>query len=330
MGGKTITLWRERSIADILRRGNLRPAATEFEFGDACSRGGVGPLKSTALLTRDSRDLATSNPQDENLDCAGVYRRTVRAGLSRVWENVFDWEHLPALHEQDFHSVDLEDCGSWGWRVRLLNQPGVTSRQQIIEMRADKKAGGYRVETLNGPGTGSVVRTMLKRRSSRRTDVNVDFLVPRGSRNLAAIGARYAELYARLWDQDEAMMMRRERVIAARRRSRNTHPRPKTLGTIADVRDRLPRLVSFGGERFRLVELDGKLIAHAVTCPHWLGPLDQTTIVDGCIRCPWHGYRFDIRTGASADGRNLSLPRAPDVVTEAGRVCLVPAHNETG
>jgi phenylpropionate dioxygenase-like ring-hydroxylating dioxygenase large terminal subunit len=51
---------------------------------------------------------------DTHLDCAGTYRRTVRAGLDRVWENVFDWEHLPALHEQDFYAVELLDSGPWG------------------------------------------------------------------------------------------------------------------------------------------------------------------------------------------------------------------------
>jgi nitrite reductase/ring-hydroxylating ferredoxin subunit len=117
-------------------------------------------------------------------------------------------------------------------------------------------------------------------------------------------------------------MMRRERVLARRRRSRGRNPRSKVLGLIADVRARVPLVVEFGGEPFRIVELEGRLVAHAATCPHWLGPLDQAMVVDGCIRCPWHGYRFDVRTGASADGRGLSLPRAPEVVIVDGQVSL--------
>jgi nitrite reductase/ring-hydroxylating ferredoxin subunit len=63
------------------------------------------------------------------------------------------------------------------------------------------------------------------------------------------------------------------------------------------------------------------LIAHSAICPHLLGPLteevDAVTAPDAdgppaCqVRCPWHGYRFDIRSGRSVDGRSLRLPPAP-------------------
>src|SRR5262249_39329520 len=159
----------------------------------------------------------------------------------------------------------------------------------------------------------SEIRTALLPCSANRTAVSVEFLVPRTGHDLAAIGARYAGIYKRLWDQDEAMMMRRDRIIEARRRTRSANPRGRTLGRESEVRARAPLIVRFGGEPFRIVDLEGELLAHAVTCPHWLGPLDQAAVVDGCVRCPWHGYRFDVRTGLSADGRNLSLPRPPRI-----------------
>jgi hypothetical protein len=33
------------------------------------------------------------------LTLAATYKREVHAGIERIWENVLDWEHLPALHE---------------------------------------------------------------------------------------------------------------------------------------------------------------------------------------------------------------------------------------
>jgi nitrite reductase/ring-hydroxylating ferredoxin subunit len=239
-----------------------------------------------------------------------------------VWENVFDWEHLPALHEQDFHAVELLDSGSWGWRTRLVNQPGDASRAQILEMRADKRARRYVVSTLEGPGKGSQIATTLTARSLHRTEVNVEFLVPGAARNYFFIVAGYVEIYTRLWDQDETMMVRRERILSARRRRRRVAPKRKNLGLLAQVRASLPLLVPFGSETFRIVEMEDEMIAHAVTCPHWLGPLDETAIIDGCIRCPWHGYRFDVRTGANLDGHSLSLPCPPKVVVANGRVSL--------
>jgi nitrite reductase/ring-hydroxylating ferredoxin subunit len=41
-------------------------------------------------------------------------------------------------------------------------------------------------------------------------------------------------------------------------------------------------------------------------------------VEDGCVRCPWHGYRFDLRTGLSADGRGLRLAPAPEVRVDPG------------
>ena len=40
---------------------------------------------------------------------------------------------------------------------------------------------------------------------------------------------------------------------------------------------------------------------HAV-CAHAGGPLDQGSIVDGCIECPWHGSRFRLTDGLARRG----------------------------
>ena len=40
---------------------------------------------------------------------------------------------------------------------------------------------------------------------------------------------------------------------------------------------------------------------HAV-CAHAGGPLDQGTIVDGCVQCPWHGSRFRLSDGLARQG----------------------------
>ncbi len=89
----------------------------------------------------------------------------------------------------------------------------------------------------------------------------------------------------------------------------------------------MPRLVEYDGEPFRILECeDERLLAHAGSCPHWLGPLDQAVRQNGILRCPWHGYRFDMRTGESVDGRGYRLAPAPRVPADpvTGEASLVP------
>jgi len=55
------------------------------------------------------------------------------------------------------------------------------------------------------------------------------------------------------------------------------------------------------------VQVDGKIIAlfnlegsyHAIddTCPHRGGPLSQGPVEAGVVTCPWHGSRFNVKSG---------------------------------
>jgi nitrite reductase (NADH) small subunit len=196
----------------------------------------------------------------------------------------------------------------------------------VIELRTDKAAGCYVTTTLEGRGAGTEIRVMLAPVEPDLTDVAVEFHLPEDRpERLELLGQAYAQTYARLWDEDEAMMQERERMLRSSSISRSPSE-PVDLGTEAEVRARLPLTFSFGGQAFRLVELNGALVAHATTCPHWLGPLGDAPVVDGQVRCPWHGYAFDVATGACLTKPSLTLERAPAIVAEQGRVwaCAAP------
>lgn len=263
-----------------------------------------------------------------NLNLAGRYIRDVAASLERVWENVSDWEHLPSLHSDVFVAAELLSEHPGGWHARILSQPGDLARAQILRLDTDRVAGSYRVTTVEGPGRGTEIFTRLTPRSPGITGIVAEFHVTETEpARLAKIGERYAETYARLWDEDEAMMIHREHALAARLIARKAvDPSPLDLGDVHEVQNSLPLIVEFGGERFRLLELDGGLVAHGAVCPHWLAPLDETSVVDGCLRCPWHGYLFDVRTGRSADDHGSRLATPPRVVLSDGHVWLEAAN----
>jgi nitrite reductase (NADH) small subunit len=42
---------------------------------------------------------------------------------------------------------------------------------------------------------------------------------------------------------------------------------------------------------------DGSVRVLDNSCPHVGGPLVDGAIHDGCVVCPWHGWRYDLRSG---------------------------------
>jgi len=204
----------------------------------------------------------------------------VAASLARIWENVLDWEHLPWLHRDTFAAIRPLVTSREGWCAAVDLQGG--SEPLVIEVVLERAAMRYHTRTLEGPGAGTDIVTVLTPADAGRTRVDVAFHLPEvDPAAVAALGAFYRTVYAKLWDEDEAMMIRRQAVL-------DGAPAPAC------------REVVVGDLRRRFVPV----------CPHLGGPLEDAPVTDGCVTCPWHGYRFDLRTGRSADGRGLTLRMA--------------------
>ena len=77
-----------------------------------------------------------------------------------------------------------------------------------------------------------------------------------------------------------------------------------------------------------VVAIGDELVAHATECPHLFGPLDRCEVEGDEIVCPWHGYRFDVRTGRSRDGRSLRLRTAPRLEIDGATGHLI-AHAQS-
>ena len=57
------------------------------------------------------------------------------------------------------------------------------------------------------------------------------------------------------------------------------------------------RLVDVNGRSIALFNVDGRFFALDNTCTHRGGPLAEGEISGHEVTCPWHGARFDVRTG---------------------------------
>ena len=55
--------------------------------------------------------------------------------------------------------------------------------------------------------------------------------------------------------------------------------------------------VRVGDLYIAVFESEGTLHAVDNVCLHVGNPLDDSPVSGGCITCPWHGWRYDLRTG---------------------------------
>jgi hypothetical protein len=113
----------------------------------------ITPIPIFARIDRDALGVAPG------LQLAATYVREVEANIRRVWENVFGWEHFPALHAEYFCDVRLLEEHARGWRVAVTRQPGGPNRRIVIELDAEREPARYRVRIMKGqapaPRSGS-------------------------------------------------------------------------------------------------------------------------------------------------------------------------------
>ena len=251
---------------------------------------------------------------------AGTYQRELPVTLERLYENAIDWEHLPYLHRSSFSRIECIEAGDWGFRARTWAQPYDERRGFVIELRLDRELRRWITTTLDGPGAGTEIWTHAFALGEQRTQVVVDFFVPGlDAARRAEVGRYYTELYAQLYDEDVWMMSARQAQldVTGLRGAEDAAAVPIILGSLAEVRARLPITIQSGARKFRIVQSGGDLIAYSIVCPHLLGPLGECEVRDGIVECPWHGYRYDIRTRRCVSGANISLAPAPKVIVSA-------------
>ena len=58
------------------------------------------------------------------------------------------------------------------------------------------------------------------------------------------------------------------------------------------------KLADVNGRRVVLARVGEQVYACAATCPHRGGPLGEGKLTGARLTCPWHGWMFDVRTGA--------------------------------
>jgi vanillate O-demethylase monooxygenase subunit len=91
----------------------------------------------------------------------------------------------------------------------------------------------------------------------------------------------------------------------------------------SDVAEGAVVAVRLLGEDWAVARIDGELVALPDRCPHRWSPLSAGCVVDGTVRCAYHGYRF------GPDGRCVEIPASGAGAAIPPRAHLAPAHEVT-
>lgn len=62
------------------------------------------------------------------------------------------------------------------------------------------------------------------------------------------------------------------------------------------------KIIFFRNKEIVIFNIQGESYALENLCPHRGGPLSEGEIYKGIVTCPWHGARFDLKTGTGIKG----------------------------
>ena len=78
-----------------------------------------------------------------------------------------------------------------------------------------------------------------------------------------------------------------------------------------------------GHDDMVVANVDGTVYAMRGLCNHAGGPLGEGTLEGSCITCPWHGAKWDVKTGTNIEfAMDLDPEPVYKVVTEGDDIYL--------
>ena len=76
---------------------------------------------------------------------------------------------------------------------------------------------------------------------------------------------------------------------------------------VSDVQPGSVKEIAVNGKTLALCNVDGKFYALDNVCLHRGGPLGQGYLNGEKLECPWHGWQYDVKTGAVAVNPNAKV-----------------------
>src|SRR3989338_1766079 len=71
------------------------------------------------------------------------------------------------------------------------------------------------------------------------------------------------------------------------------------VANASDLKTGQNKAVNVNGTEVALFNVNGQFFAISNACPHRGGPLGEGSLEEDVVTCPWHGWRFNVKTGIS-------------------------------
>ncbi|MDO8434909.1 MAG: Rieske (2Fe-2S) protein [Candidatus Binatus sp.] len=93
--------------------------------------------------------------------------------------------------------------------------------------------------------------------------------------------------------------------------------------SVTDIAEGAGKTIEVAGKQIALFNVGGKFYAIDNACKHRGGPLGEGEVDGATVICPWHGWEYDVATGANLDDPSVKLGCYPvkvegnDILIEA-------------
>ncbi len=83
-------------------------------------------------------------------------------------------------------------------------------------------------------------------------------------------------------------------------------------------------VVTAAGKTLALFNVNGAYYAVDNACPHRGGPLGEGDLDDHVVSCPWHGWVWDVTTGANMNNPAVRIGCYPVILQEGALFVRLP------
>ena len=83
------------------------------------------------------------------------------------------------------------------------------------------------------------------------------------------------------------------------------------VASVEEIPPGTGRTVEVHGVWIALFNVDGSFYAVDNTCPHAGGPIGEGHLDGHVVECPWHGWRFNVQTGARPENPAITVACCP-------------------